>query len=37
VDAMVERIKAGEQGIIEKAKQAFKISKANMDKLISAK
>jgi hypothetical protein len=37
VDAMVERIKAGEQGIIEKAKQAFKISKANMDKLINAK
>jgi hypothetical protein len=37
VDTMVERIKAGEQGIIEKAKAAFKISKANMEKLINAK
>jgi hypothetical protein len=37
VEAMVERIKSGEQGIIEKAKAAFKISKANMEKLINAK
>jgi hypothetical protein len=37
VDTMVERIKAGEQGIIDKAKAAFKISKANMEKLINAK
>jgi hypothetical protein len=37
VNTMVERIKAGEQGIIDKAKAAFKISKANMDKLINAK
>jgi hypothetical protein len=37
VETMVERIKLGEQGIIEKAKAAFKISKANMEKLINAK
>lgn len=37
VEALVVRIKAGEQGIIEQAKAAFKISKANMDKLINAK
>jgi hypothetical protein len=37
VEAMVERIKSGEQGIIDKAKAAFKISKANMEKLINAK
>jgi hypothetical protein len=37
VEALVTRIKAGEQGIIEQAKAAFKISKANMDKLINAK
>jgi hypothetical protein len=37
VESMVLRIQAGEQGIIEKAKQAFRISKLNMDKLINAK
>lgn len=37
VEALVTRIKAGEQGIIEQAKAAFKISKANMDKLINVK
>ena len=37
VEALVVRIKAGEQGIIEQAKQAFKISKANMEKLPTAK
>lgn len=37
VEALVVRIKAGEQGIIEQAKQAFKISKANMEKLTTAK
>jgi hypothetical protein len=37
VQKMIVRIKAGEQGIIDQAKQAFRISKANMDKLISAK
>jgi hypothetical protein len=36
VEAMVIRIKNGEQGIIEKAKAAFKISKVNMEKLINA-
>jgi hypothetical protein len=34
---MIVRIKAGEQGIIDQAKQAFRISKLNMDKLINAK
>jgi hypothetical protein len=37
VEKMIVRIKAGEQGIIDQAKQAFRISKLNMDKLISAK
>jgi hypothetical protein len=37
VEAMVIRIKSGEQGIIEKAKASFKISKANMEKLTTAK
>lgn len=37
VQSLVTRIKGGEQGIIEQAKQAFKISKANMEKLINAK
>jgi hypothetical protein len=37
VEALVTRIKGGEHGIIEQAKAAFKISKANMDKLINAK
>lgn len=35
-DALVIRIKAGEQGLIEQAKQNFKISKANMEKLTTA-
>lgn len=33
---LVQRIKGGEQGIIEKAKKAFKISKANLEKLQTA-
>ena len=37
VEALSLRIKNGESGIIEQAKAAFKISKANMDKLINAK
>jgi hypothetical protein len=37
VEKMIVRIKAGEQGIIDQAKQAFRISKLNMDKLINAK
>ena len=37
VQKMIVRIKAGEQGIIDQAKQAFRISKLNMDKLINAK
>ena len=37
VEALSLRIKNGESGIIEQAKAAFKISKANMDKLINVK
>ena len=37
VESLSLRIKNGESGIIEQAKAAFKISKANMDKLINAK
>jgi hypothetical protein len=37
VQKMIIRIKAGEQGIIDQAKAAFRISKLNMDKLINAK
>ena len=36
VEALIIRIKAGEQGIIEQAKQNFKISKANLEKLTTA-
>lgn len=37
VEALSLRIKNGESGIIDQAKAAFKISKANMDKLINVK
>lgn len=36
VEALITRIKAGEQGIIEQAKQNFRISKANLEKLTTA-
>lgn len=37
VEALIGRIKAGEQGIIEQAKKAFRISKPNLEKLLAAK
>lgn len=37
VEALVARIKKGEQGIIEQAKKAFRISKPNLEKLLAAK
>jgi len=33
---LVQRIKGGEQGLVEKAKKSFKISKANLEKLTTA-
>ena len=36
VSDLVQRIKSGEQGLIEKAKKSFKISKANLEKLTTA-
>jgi hypothetical protein len=36
IDKMIVRIKSGETDVIVNAKAAFKISKANMDKLINA-